>query len=742
MTSFAAVEQDIELARQLASSFYSSFAAKGTSSLNGLDRFVTLCGPFRNRTGTCSVTILLERSFVSSKIIDSNSSNFVVCAEWKVLFGPSYPTEPCTWHFDKDCNTHRNSHMSGDTMRLRVRLRSFLVEEVVSRLSSSSRLTTSGTSYAAACTPDASKHNDYYSFNSRGVNRELSPERLLPPGGTPSLTEDSARLEKKCSDGTIPVPQFLFDFAFLCNWWMSLELDDGCIVPASHQMLHGIASVGNMVATEEEGSGGGFMNSGHTTHFLEAVGGGNRSELPKRGFAAIFTPHGEVLMWGFGRLKKKRSTQGKQTVGDMHSSTSEMNRDKTQSFTPPQLILSVSSSSSYTNMNHNNNTTTTTTTMTGNVSSSTEFTEVRKYSNQRNHYHHHHHHHEWQRLHITSSSSDGTSEVLPSLLVPKNILYTELYRMNDVCLCAEDPATALKKNIRICREGTKLRGVVKAFRMLRQLVKGASPHAPSLYTVQLLAPALHEVVKALQLLQKPFWAGVAICCFTLPSLLSDRPMMLNLDSLLIDPVESHRCVSLVATVFSIVGSVIQFREAEIAKKAIENIHGVTKRHLKIPDKSICGDNTNNGIGNCSPSSSNSNKKGDVKNNSSVFTGHPPITECAVCRLPLPQRPTPIGVHGDGDSINSSNNNNSGSAAASTSSSAASACNGGNKYGNNAMRTTVVEGGSPLSSGNEDGCLTLQCARCGHGGHVDHILAWWDDCNVRCCPMGCDCLCIY
>ncbi|KAH9599565.1 hypothetical protein LSM04_006366 [Trypanosoma melophagium] len=729
MLSFAAVKQDVELARQLASFFYSSFAAKGTPSLNGLERFATLCGPFRDQTGTYTVTILLERAFVSSRITDANSSHFVVCAEWKVLFGPSYPTETCAWHFDKDCNTGRNGNRCEDNVRLRVRLRSFLVEEVVSRLSSSS-----ATSYSATCAPDTNKHNDYYSFMSRGVNRELSPQVMLP-GSTSSLNEASGRLEKKSSDGTIPVPKFLFDFAFLCNWWMSLELDDGCIAPASHQMLHGIASIGNMAATEDEGSGG-FMHSSHATHFLEGVGGGNRGQLPKRGFAAVFTPQGKVLMWGFGRLKKKTTTQAKKPVENIHSSKNETSKNKMHLFNPTQSGFPGSSSSSSLQTNTNTNTPAATSTS-ATVSSSVEFTEVHKYGNQRNHQHRHHHdrRHQWQVLHITSFSSNGINEVLPSLVVPKNLLHTEIYRMNDVCLCAEDPATALKKNIRICRGRKELHGVLNAFRMLRQLVKGASPHAPSLYTVQLLAPALHEVVKALQLLQQPFWAGVAICCFTLPSLLNDRPILLDLASLLIDPVEGHRCVSLVSTVFSIVDSPIQFREAEIAKKAIENLYCDTKPYLNFPYKPISDGNTDGrGVGSCSHSSSNSNRKVKMQNNSSVLTGHPPITECAVCRLPLPHLPTEIGVHDHSDNGGVDN---------SVSSSCCSSSNIGSgiKCGNNTVGT-VDKGDSPLSCGNEDGCITLQCSRCGHGGHVDHILAWWDDSNVRCCPMGCDCLCIY
>ncbi|CCW64349.1 unnamed protein product [Phytomonas sp. EM1] len=51
---------------------------------------------------------------------------------------------------------------------------------------------------------------------------------------------------------------------------------------------------------------------------------------------------------------------------------------------------------------------------------------------------------------------------------------------------------------------------------------------------------------------------------------------------------------------------------------------------------------------------------------------------------------------------------------------------------------------PLQGGRRaaEGCLVVQCARCGHGGHVAHIRAWWRHPKVTGCPKGCDCKCIY
>lgn len=41
-----------------------------------------------------------------------------------------------------------------------------------------------------------------------------------------------------------------------------------------------------------------------------------------------------------------------------------------------------------------------------------------------------------------------------------------------------------------------------------------------------------------------------------------------------------------------------------------------------------------------------------------------------------------------------------------------------------------------------GSLILQCTRCGHGGHVDHVSNWWKYSPVQQCPQGCGCHCSY
>lgn len=43
---------------------------------------------------------------------------------------------------------------------------------------------------------------------------------------------------------------------------------------------------------------------------------------------------------------------------------------------------------------------------------------------------------------------------------------------------------------------------------------------------------------------------------------------------------------------------------------------------------------------------------------------------------------------------------------------------------------------------QKGSLGLQCMYCGHGGHVDHIMKWWQRSDAFQCPQGCGCRCRY
>lgn len=95
--------------------------------------------------------------------------------------------------------------------------------------------------------------------------------------------------------------------------------------------------------------------------------------------------------------------------------------------------------------------------------------------------------------------------------------------------------------------------------------------------------------------------------------------------------------------------------------------------------------------------------------------HAPITTCAVCGLSLL-----------GSTVTTADVGGGGMSAAGLSRAPTNA---------DAVRFT-------LKARRVEGCLVVQCARCGHGGHVEHISSWWNDPTVRCCPKGCDCRCTY
>ncbi|KAK7194543.1 hypothetical protein NESM_000371600 [Novymonas esmeraldas] len=105
--------------------------------------------------------------------------------------------------------------------------------------------------------------------------------------------------------------------------------------------------------------------------------------------------------------------------------------------------------------------------------------------------------------------------------------------------------------------------------------------------------------------------------------------------------------------------------------------------------------------------------------------HAPIRTCAVCGLSLLHNTIITRADAAGDGARHGSN------------AAAAAANDTDPSldGVAAVRAT-------LRARQAEGCLVVQCARCGHGGHVEHISNWWSDPTVRCCPKGCVCRCVY
>ncbi|KEG09383.1 hypothetical protein DQ04_05311020 [Trypanosoma grayi] len=691
MSSASAVEQDVGLAKRLAASFSSS-VEESTLPMGELRRrSVVVCNPLWRHNGACSVKIRFERPYVNGGSRSSGSSSssskqnvnegqhVVLCVDWEVVFGLSYPAETCAWHLMDD----RGSYSYADVACRRAKLRPFVLEGVLSRIEELQK------SFGATCEGSVGTDSGYYAFSSRDPARVST--RAMSDAPNP-LAEASLNLKKQCgssggggnSSSNSTASPFLSEFAFLCSWWAALELDDGCIIPPLGAVMRDHASMSSMTALDDDNSGS-FPRQGRGTHFLDDVNG-TRVQRPRRDFAAIFMPHGGVLAWGLWWSAEDNRSDAEMSA-EVTAGSARM-----PSFSTIRSGVSSYRTGGAVNRSH---------------TGSTESAEPQgTYSQQQQRPRQ-----KCQALRMTTARGGGVpGTVLPSVLVAANILHTEVYQLSDVCLCDDDPCEALRKNARICREGKALRGVSTALRVLRHIVKGASPHATSLYALQLAAPALHEVVKAMQAQRQPFWAGVAICCLMLPAILSDRPLLLDLAPHLIDPVECYRCVTLVATVFSVVGAAIKFREAEVAKKAIENAY----RASKLPTPVACGGGSRSGGGSTTTVDGSDGCNSKNKNNNggaAAPEGHPPITECAVCGLLLLRNTTrPVTT--------------------------AFSC------GTADIDDSVGGCRVSLRFASEDGCLTVQCARCGHGGHLAHIIAWWDDESVRCCPKGCNCLCIY
>ncbi|EKF31100.1 hypothetical protein MOQ_005070 [Trypanosoma cruzi marinkellei] len=684
-----AVRRDVLFAKRLAASSGTPTLGRPTQPHASGCLPITVSDPLPHSNGTMVVTIRLERAFAGSRQADPHLAPVIVCVEWEVFFSVAYPKEPCVWRLIDGLP----AQSSTDVDYRVVRLQSFLMEEVLSRLPKAKK------TYLAAYVGEAGGGSATYHRTSRGDAATLRSQTELATGtplaemypglGSSGRSNNNNKNKQNSNSGSrqdnshnngsnsnsnkdtvgVVASPFLSDFAFLCSWWAALELDVGCIISVRQNFTLRNISSGSIALLEEDAGSCSYIRQGRGMHFLDEVGG-NRVQHPGRGFAAVFMPRGDVIAWGLRQLpqiakKKKEEANCNTATGKTNSSILG---------TASHEMVPQSSGGGWSGY------------YTGYMESSGRY----GYHNQDDQYNLQSRRAQ-QALRITSVRSDMDGAVLPSLLVSSNILQTGVYDLNDVCLYATDPSVALCQNALISREGKALNDVSNAFLILRHLVKGVSPHASSRYALQLLAPTLHELVKSIQEQRKPFWAGVAVCCVLLPAILNDRPMPFEITAHLIDPVECYRCVSIVAMIFSTVGATNKFREAELTKSAILSAYRCKKPPASLICRSV----------DCEESKGNSGPITPVY--------QVPITECAVCGMPLLRDIR----RGTGTATGNPSNTNLGS-------------------GDDAV----------LDSARKDGCIIVQCVRCGHGGHVAHILAWWNDKNVRCCPMGCDCLCIY
>lgn len=617
MSSFSAIERDVELVRQLVAVFSNLGPQDPILSRTPLGVPVIVNGPVQRRNGTHVVNISFRRGFLRNMQLESFAPTVVVVLEWEVSFGPAYPTEPCIWQLVEG----RNTSVGLGGFSQVVTLQPFLTREVVSRL------TTQKKTHLSMYDSESDKKTD----NSDDTNSDGS--------------------------GSTAVSSFVSDFAFLNSWWAALRLDEGCITSCHGDRLPG-STFFESTNTLDDYGGRSHFGRDPSARLLGEVEKG-RVQRPKRRFAAVIMPRGRVLAWGV----QQRSRSGINSGGVAENTAQTASVGILQSGTMLHHDMGEEEE--------------------GDLSEAEGMHEYQQQQQQ----HYGHHSQSAQHVVCITSVQSGMSQgsVLPSLLVSSNILHTEVYQIGNICLCADNPCTALLTNARICESGGKtLSRVSNVFRMLRHLIKGVLPHATSIYMSQVLAPAIHRVVEAMQAQGDPFWAGVVICCVLLPSVLNKRPVLPGIAECLINLVESYRCVSLVAAVFFLLGFTSKFHEAELAKKAIVDAYRAKTPLPRPASTTVVVPRSNTGDG-VSP----------VHNLR--------ITECAVCGLSLLREVN----RGWSDGLN-----------------------GG------------PSGGVLLSPASKDGCLILQCVRCGHGGHLGHINDWWGDKRVTSCPKGCGCFCIY
>ncbi|CBH09837.1 hypothetical protein, conserved [Trypanosoma brucei gambiense DAL972] len=472
---------------------------------------------------------------------------------------------------------------------------------------------------------------------------------------------------------------FLSGFSFLCTWWGALELDESCLV-LERDCVHS----GSTTALYEESNGWSLRDD--FVGYFEDFMGSNMVLRPKRQFAAAFMPNGGILSWG-------RSDRSEAKRIDDRSASASLAKGRLH----PDATSSGDFSSSSPLFNRRCGNAGCGDGIDGNTIGLTGVAGVLSHGPDSQSVQ--------GRIFLTNSALDlsvvpkGVSKerrmLLPSLLAPENILHTKKYTMNDVCLYDDKPHSALCKNAHITRNAKALRGVSLTFRTLSHIVKGALvAQTPLLCARKLLIPALAQSVEAMQAQRQPFWAGVVVCCVVLPSILSEEPAFPDIAKHLIHPVECYRCVSVVSHVFFTMDQSVKFREVELVMSAIEDAYcnAALNQQLHMASRSspinAYGDSGSGGPGTVGAK--------DKYLSPALL----PADTCAICGLSL----LPGGQgHGSGG----------------------------------------AEGGAtPPPSSKRNGCLILRCIYCGHGGHMSHIMAWWNDQSVHRCPRGCNCVCVY
>nr|CCD11905.1 unnamed protein product [Trypanosoma congolense IL3000] len=699
MQPFETVLQEVERAKRgfTASSIVYAADAMLKSCVNGVgDHSVTICSPVLQTNGSCTVAVVLEAQFGASGTVSDPSSCVTIVAEWVATFLPSYPTTPCLWHYVKDAYLRNVQREDGVEPTSRCGLRPFVIEEVVSKLSAM-RLTHS------------TEYNDITSRDATALDRShYSVPRVGVPRGGDSMNSPRniyPDMFARRDYDRVTESSFSSGLNFLCSWWEALELDCDSLAFGRDRAFFGSTN------TLDDDNSRWLPQDGCALRFEDFMGGG-AVQCPRREFAAVFMPNGGVVAWGCWRRSEGRRESGQITftahLGDDSCTVNKCTEDQTTVVNPLETVLSSHArlSRSGAGVDDGDGDGGDPISIESEVWRSSRL-GCRGYPLQLLFCSS-----KWL-LGVPAASKEKALEKkrpLPSLLVPENVLHTRKYGFDDICLCAEDPSAALCRCSRIAREGRSLKKVSNMFRMLRHLMKGSlSSSTPALCAQKLLVPALDRVVMSLQNEKRYFWAGIAVCCVVLPSLLSNRLVFPDIVKQLINPMECYRCVEVVVYVLSTMGLPVKCHEAVLAKTAIEKAYHTSAAVRRWP---LSDYSSSHGTLHAEPYG------GSFLNTSKMMclaAGLPAAAECSVCGL-ASSREVKKKISSSGGAGNAPDRGGTGN------------------NGNDIDESVVLN--------RRDGCLILNCIYCGHGGHLAHIIAWWSIHGVLHCPKGCNCACVY
>lgn len=253
---------------------------------------------------------------------------------------------------------------------------------------------------------------------------------------------------------------------------------------------------------------------------------------------------------------------------------------------------------------------------------------------------------------------------------------------------------ALAKTAKLCEE----RQLKEEEKMIRALSKLCDGHAVMpFFSRYVIVPAIRETVRALQKRRMAFLAGVLICNAILPTLMhrSQSPgSRVWIDDISRLPLKDfwasgYLSVLYVERVFRLwvriqtagrAGGLLHHCSTQLAEARVVKLALEQYIHNK-PMTSL--------------------KELSVPQSVHLSS----MESCAVCGLPLEEQdPNTAGMF--------------------------------------VRRTGIQQRSTSPEPEPSRGTLVVRCFRCGHGGHLEHVIAWWKEGSVARCPMGCDCECVY